>query len=121
MVFTDRLTVTHIRILEPRNHLCGLCLSTVTANVIVGQSNVKGILIGNKSGWYKISPLGWGIVAAVVSTPTKVPGTLGVRNRIASGRSLADPENRCNNVLFPGIFSIISSRSQSCKVVCRIL
>jgi len=110
MAFTDRLTVAHKRILEPRNHLRRFWLSTVTANVIVGKSNIKGILIGNESGRYKISPVSWGIIAAVVSATTKVPGTLGVRNRITSSRLLTDPENRCNNVLFPG--GCIRVRSQ---------
>ena len=80
----------------------------VIVHVIVGQGNVKRVLLGNETGLAKSSPGNWVILAAIVGHPTRVPRTLGVWYQIAFRCLFAHPKNSGDDVVLPGKWRAIT-------------
>ena len=100
----DRLALSHIRLFEPRNHQRRFRFELPMRHVVVGQCEVKWILLWNERDGDVITTVGFvgAIKAAITRGPVEVPGATIIRHRVISAGLFTDPENSGHDVTFPG-------------------
>ena len=92
-------------VLEPRNNLGGFGFGAAAGDVVVGQSDVEGILLRDESGGQVTAPVARIriVITSVIVGPSCVPRAFVIRHRIVLGGGLADPKDGGHDVALPRI------------------